>query len=121
MDKNYKHWGYHLLIDAGQCDPSINNIVNVRRFLTKLVKKIKMIPIGSPMIVYVDTEEGKGVSGIQLITTSTITFHGDDLNKCVYLDVFSCKPFKKQDAIDLFVQTFNPQKIKHKWVYRDAL
>lgn len=120
MEKEYKYWGYHLLLDTYGCNESINSVDTVKEFLKDLVKEIKMKPIGEPMVIYVDDEEGKGVSGIQLITTSTITFHGDDLDKCVYLDVFSCKPYKKQKAIDLFAKYFSPQAMKYRWVHRDA-
>lgn len=120
MEKEYKYWGYHLLLDAAYCDESINDSKKVENFLRELVPAIKMTPMAEPIVVYVDDCNGKGVSGMQLITTSTITFHGDDYNKCVYLDVFSCKPYKKQVVFDLFNKYFKPTKMKYRFVHRNA-
>jgi S-adenosylmethionine/arginine decarboxylase-like enzyme len=113
-------WGIHLLVDASGCNEYINCVNNVRAFIIKLVQKIKMHPIGKPMVVYVDTEEGKGVSAVQLITTSTITFHGDDEGKRAFIDVFSCKEFDQQKVIDYIKEVFRPQKINTRLIIRDA-
>lgn len=119
MDKQ-KSWGYHLLMDMSGCTENINNPLLVKKFLEELVVALDMKPIGGPTVVYVDWDEGKGVSGVQLITTSTITFHGDDDGKCVYLDVFSCKEYEPDVVFNLVKRYFEPQHIQHKWILRDA-
>jgi S-adenosylmethionine/arginine decarboxylase-like enzyme len=115
-----EHWGYHLLVDAGGCSEAINNVYEVKSFLRVLVDKLEMFPIGPPMVVYMDTEEGRGVSGVQLITTSTITFHGDAEGNRVFIDVFSCQSYEPRLALTLIEEYFQPKALKHLWVYRDA-
>lgn len=116
-----KHWGYHLLMDAGGCNDGVDDEVVVEKFLKQLVKEIKMKPIGDPMIVRVDSKkEGRGVSGVQLIESSTITFHGDMEGYAAYIDVFSCAPFDPKVAIACVHKFFKPKHIGDLWVERDA-
>src|SRR5688500_1433310 len=89
------YWGYHLLLDMQGCNDSINDVEAVRQFLKELVPAIKMVPFGEPQVFYFNDCNGAGVTGVQIITTSTITFHGDADGMCVYLDVFSCAPFEE--------------------------
>mgnify|MGYP006271135633 CR=1 FL=1 len=118
--KNKKHWGYHLLLDISGCSKNIDKEDEVKSFLKDLVKALDMKAIGDPIVVKVDSEQGRGISAVQIITTSTITFHGDDDEMCVYLDVFSCKDYDPEDAIRLVKKYFNPQHVGKKWIYRDA-
>jgi S-adenosylmethionine/arginine decarboxylase-like enzyme len=114
------HWGFHLMVDASGCNENINDVEKVDGFLQRLVYKLGMHPIGGPLIVYVDTPEGKGVSGVQLITTSTLTFHGDDEGKRFFLDVFSCKEYRHEWVFELVHEYFQPTKLTHNFLYRDA-
>lgn len=115
-----KAWGFHLILDMGGCNDRINDPEVVKEFLVKLVPALDMFPIGKPQVVFVDTDEGKGVSGIQLITTSTITFHGDADGNCVYLDVFSCKEYKPEIVLEMVVGFFAPTTIEQRMVVRNA-
>jgi S-adenosylmethionine/arginine decarboxylase-like enzyme len=118
--KEEHHWGWHLLINASGCNKAINDVDKVRAFLRELVGKLDMHPIGAPMIVYVDTEEGEGVSGVQLITTSTLTFHGDVNGMRAFIDVFSCKAYSVTTVLELIDSWFQPEKCTHRFIYRDA-
>ena len=118
---NDDHWGYHLLMDMSGCNKNIDNPEKVRAFLKELVQELKMKPLGPPVIIKVDdSENGRGVTGVQVITTSTITFHGDDQKWCVYLDVFSCAAYEPKIVFDTVKKYFAPKQIGHKWIYRDA-
>jgi S-adenosylmethionine/arginine decarboxylase-like enzyme len=114
------YWGYHLMLDMSGCNEYINEPDRVKKFLTLLVDRLQMHPLGKPIVVYVDTPEGKGVSAVQIITTSTITFHGDADGNCVYLDVFSCKEYREEDVIELVNICFEPKAIRKNWLYRHA-
>lgn len=118
--KNDTHWGYHLLLDVSSCNKNIDDAKEIRSFLKELVEKLDMTPVGEPIVKKFDNEDGRGYSAIQLITTSTITFHGDDERMCIYLDVFSCKAYEPKIVFDLVHKYFNPKHIGHKWIYRDA-
>jgi S-adenosylmethionine/arginine decarboxylase-like enzyme len=114
------YWGYHLMLDMNGCNEHINEPEKVKKFLILLVDRLQMHPLGKPIVVYVDTPEGKGVSAVQIITTSTITFHGDADGNCVYLDVFSCKEYAEKDVIELVNICFEPKAIRKNWLYRHA-
>lgn len=115
-----KHWGYHLLLDISDCNHDIDDPKKVESFIADLVKALKMKTIGDPMVVKVEGEDGRGVTAVQIITTSTITFHGDNDKWSVYLDVFSCKEFEPETAIGLVKQYFAPKHIGKLWLHRDA-
>ncbi len=47
----------------------------------------------------------KGTSAIQFIRTSNITIHTLDDLKCVYLNIFSCKPFDRK-TVEVFTKEY---------------
>jgi S-adenosylmethionine/arginine decarboxylase-like enzyme len=114
------NWGYELLLDIGPCNSHINDPETVKEFVTTLVKKLDMHPLGKPQVVYVDTEEGKGVSAVQIITTSTITFHGDANGNVAFIDVFSCKLYDPEVVIELVNNYFSPKNITKRWLTRNV-
>jgi S-adenosylmethionine/arginine decarboxylase-like enzyme len=122
LDKSIsdENWGYHLLVDLGGCDNNINDMEYVKAFIQRLVKILDMHPIGAPVVVHVDSEEGKGVSAVQLITTSTITFHGDENGNQAFIDIFSCKPYSVEIVLSFINRVFTPKTIKHGFLYRNA-
>jgi len=113
-------WGFHMMIDMSSCNKKMDDEDDVRAFFDVLIQILDMKKLSSITIKRVDSEEGRGLSAVQLITTSSITFHGDDVNKCVYLDVFSCKDFDRPKVLSLVQKYFTPKRISHKFIYRDA-
>lgn len=113
------HWGYHLLIDASECK-RCDDKPYIVQFFTHLIKELKMKPLTEPLIVSVNNETGRGTSCVQVITTSTLTYHSDDDQFSIYMDIFTCKPFKPQVALNLFEKYFSPSRMGTKFVYRDA-
>jgi S-adenosylmethionine/arginine decarboxylase-like enzyme len=114
------YWGYHLIIDISQCNAAINSVESVTLFIKELVSLLKMHQLGSPQVVYISSDEGKGVSAAQIITTSTITFHGDEEENCAFIDVFSCKEYDHEVVLGCVKRYFAPQHINHTMVYRNA-
>lgn len=116
-----QHWGYHLILDVSECSHGIDDPAYVVQFIKELVVALKMKPIGEPIVVKVDDAvDGRGTSAVQIITTSTITFHGDDDEWSAYIDVFSCAPYDPKVAIDLVHKYFQPKHVGDIWLYRDA-
>lgn len=117
------YWGYHLLLD---CSASPKELItdkeNIYQFVIDLVDRIDMVAYGEPIIEHFATHDPTkaGFSLVQLIETSNITAHFIDKNGNFYLDVFSCKPFKNEDVIDVVNQYFRPEKIKMHFITRDA-
>jgi S-adenosylmethionine/arginine decarboxylase-like enzyme len=114
-------WGYHLILDCGGCNKNINSESEIKNFITDLITKIDMDPVGDPIIKYLlPGTNNSGYSVIQLIQTSNITIHFVDTTGEAYFDVFSCKNFDKNVAIDTVKYWFDPKTIKETLIERNA-
>mgnify|MGYP001189462167 FL=1 len=114
-------WGMHLIIDMEECDKKlINDRKNIYNFSKKLVKTINMKPFGEPIIEHFATDNPKasGFSLVQLIETSNICAHFAENTNSVYLDIFSCKSFVPEKAIEVSKVFFIPNKINSKILFR---
>jgi S-adenosylmethionine/arginine decarboxylase-like enzyme len=116
-----KRWGFHLIVDARDCDPAaIRSKETIRRFVKELVECIDMVAFGTPQIVMFGSGNKKGYTLVQLIETSDITAHFIEETNDIYLDIFSCKDFKIPDALAVFKKYFNPSQIKKRFLTRRA-
>jgi S-adenosylmethionine/arginine decarboxylase-like enzyme len=114
-------WGYHLIVDARDCDQdAIRSKETIRAFVKELVKTIDMVAFGPPQIVMFGTGHKKGYTLVQLIETSCISAHFVEEFNDVYLDVFSCKDFKQADALAVFKKYFGPASVKTRFLTRKA-
>ncbi len=68
-------------------------------FLYNLINHIDMEVLIEPRLAYLDWIEG-GRTWIVWIVTSHISFHYRIEKKYVQLDIYSCKEFNSNDAID---------------------
>jgi len=119
--KGVTSWGYHLLINAGGCDPvALRSKETIAAFAKALVKRIDMVAFGEPMIVRFGDGNKMGYSLVQLIETSNISGHFVEETNDIYLDIFSCKSFKVFDAMAVFNEFFNPVTVEKKFVVRQA-
>lgn len=105
-------YGMEVVVDLYKCKAKFT-AESITRFLKELVDKIKMEPVGDPVVWVDDTSEElhiKGVSALQWIKTSNIIVHAIDHTRLVLLNVFSCKEFDPEVVVNLSKQYFNPQK-----------
>jgi len=120
-NKKNDYWGYHLMLDCASCDlENMTSIKNIYDFTKNLVKDINMIAYGEPLIVYLGSNDKAGYSLVQLIETSNICGHFCDETRTIYLDVFSCKPYKNDTVIDLVKKYFKAKSIKSTYITRQA-
>lgn len=120
-NKNKKHWGYHLIINAGLCDPqALRCKKTITAFAKRLVKDIDMVAFGEPRVVMFGAGEKRGYTLVQLIETSCISGHFAEDQNDIYLDIFSCKPFDKEIALRLFRETFHPTNLDSTYLLRQA-
>lgn len=93
-------WGMSILVDIYFCDPKlIRNREKIETFLIELVKFIKMIRYGEPLIHdFGKNPRVSGFSALQLIETSSIAAHFANSSNSAHIDVFSCKPFRPHDT-----------------------
>ncbi len=114
-------WGFHLIVDAGGCDlKKIKDKKNVEKFATTLVKNIDMVAYGKPQVVNFGSGNKEGFTLIQLIETSCISAHFCNENGAAYIDVFSCKPFSQDVALETIRTFFKPSKFNITYLERLA-
>lgn len=128
-------YGKELILDLHGCKQSgLNQRVFKyyfrRRFLQayfkSLCKTIKMQPqkltFWDDMFVLPwnrQTEaHTKGTSAVQFIITSNITIHYLELLESAYINIFSCKPFNKDVAIQITETWFKPSSCHSKMIER---
>jgi S-adenosylmethionine decarboxylase len=105
-------FGPHLILEAYGC-PSTNlaDLGMVSEVLDKYPAQLDMTKIMPP---YVFTYRGAveddwGVSGIVLIAESHISIHTFPDKQFVTLDIFSCREFDVEEAINYFCNIFKPE------------
>lgn len=115
------YWGYHLMLDCSYCNDNIKDKAEIYKFVKELVQEIDMIAHGEPIIEYLLPGDPKqGYSLMQLITTSNICAHFVETDMTAYFDIFSCKDFSMDTAIDVVKKYFDPRKVKINYVTRHA-
>ena len=115
------YWGYHLILDASGCDhDAIATREVVYDFTKELVTAIDMVAYGEPQIVHFGSGNKEGFTLVQLIETSNICAHFVNQDGHMYLDVFSCKPFDAQTAIDVAKKHFKFGKYNTAFLERQA-
>jgi S-adenosylmethionine/arginine decarboxylase-like enzyme len=105
------YYGKHLVLTARGCNDAIFDTEQIAIFLTELVKRIDMVAYGEPIVARFGSGIEDGISAVQLIETSAITIHTNDMAREMYLDVFSCKGYNEVDAIDYLKSVFDPQDL----------
>jgi S-adenosylmethionine/arginine decarboxylase-like enzyme len=116
-------WGWHHALDCYACDrAAITSREQIAAFSKALVEKIDMVAYGAPVIEHFATHDAEkaGYSLVQLIETSNICGHFCDSTGDCYIDVFSCKPFNKEDVVAVINEFFNPKNITEHWIVRTA-
>ena len=118
-----KYWGYHLMLDCAKCSKKlIKDEKHIRNFIDALVIDIDMEKLGDLKIENLQTgpKNYMGISVVQLVHTSSIVVHFVESTGDVYLDIFSCKQFNRDDAIACFDKYFKPTKMNVHYLTRDA-
>jgi len=113
-----KHYGQHMMLTATGCNSDLEDTDKVAEFLKTLVTEIDMVAYGEPLVARFGEGIEVGISGVQLIETSAISLHTNDLARDLYLDVFSCKEYSNQDVIMVVDAFFAPAKHTYETVFR---
>jgi S-adenosylmethionine/arginine decarboxylase-like enzyme len=116
-------WGKHLIIDmtAGEID-RVRSAAHISRFVETLVETIGMKADGAPLLEHFaeHVPDAAGYSLVQLIETSAITGHFCDRSGDAYIDIFSCKDFQAELAVEVVRAAFRPQHINFMTLARQA-
>jgi S-adenosylmethionine decarboxylase len=116
-------WGRHLVLDCAACDrEAVRSGEGIREFCEELIASIGMVAYGEPLLEHfaMHLPEAAGYSLVQLIETSAVTGHFCDASGDIYLDVFSCKDFDPEVAIEVVRRYFRPETIHRTDLFRNA-
>ena len=100
-------WGLSTAIDLHACKPDlIRDAEKIKEFTIQLCDLLQVKRFGECTVVHFgENEEIAGFSLVQLIETSLISGHFANLTNNAYIDIFSCKYYDPEVAID-FCKTF---------------
>lgn len=91
-------------IDLHGCERSrLEDPDTLRRFVPSLIDAIGMRAHGPLTLDRFGDGELEGWSAMQAIETSSITVHADEVAGRCFVDVFSCRPFDPEVAVEVAV------------------
>ncbi|MBS3115144.1 deoxyhypusine synthase [Candidatus Woesearchaeota archaeon] len=112
--------GCHLTIDAFECKENLNSKELVTEFLEELPDLIGMKKISKANVIrYADrNEKESGVTGFIIIAESHIAIHTYPEKRFLSADIFSCKEFDYEKAIEFVKSKFKPDNAEHNLLHR---
>lgn len=119
--QNTQPWGQHLVLDFNGCPQSLLSCKeNILKWTKELVKAIDMVAYGEPIIEHFATHshEAAGYTMLQMIETSAIAAHFAENIGQVYIDIFSCKPYDNNVALEVCKSYFQPTEVKQTTLVR---
>ena len=112
-------FGPHLTLDMYYCDKdAIVSKDVIFKVLDELPGIIGMHKITAPQVMPYDGNPAPdsfdkgGISAFVLIAESHITIHTFKRQKHIFVDIFSCKDFEAEKAIDYLTYVFKPKRIE---------
>jgi len=116
-DKNRVVFGWHIVIDLVGCNDNIFDAVKIKEFAERLCDLLGMKKFGEALIPHfgASSDITKGYSLVQLIETSAIMAHFSEHYRSAHIDIFSCKPYDREAAVEFTVKFFGGQlgKVDH--------
>jgi len=113
-------WGNLALINLYQCNENkIKDKKQIKKFIGQLCRIIEMKRFGKSIIKRFGKGKLRGYSVIQLIETSSITIHFDEIENRAFIDIFSCKKFDEKKAEEFSREFFKAEKSKIKTLFRN--
>jgi S-adenosylmethionine decarboxylase len=116
-------FGPHLTLDLYNCNKErLLDLDFVCKILDELPDMIDMHKMCPPQVMIQDsnpdTFDKGGISGFVLIAESHISIHTFVAQEYVSIDIFSCKKFDMNKAIDYLVDKFGAQKAEKHIIFR---
>lgn len=101
---------FHIIIDLEKLEPDIlNDEEGLKGFLVTLTKQIDMHVLLGPYVTN-GIPANPGLSGFVIIDYSHISIHTFTQNNEAQVDIFSCKSFDKDKAMDAVLTYFKAKK-----------
>lgn len=104
-------YGPHLIVDAYGCDPAVlGDLGAVYRLLDVLPELIGMQKIRPPLVQqHLNPADREwGITGDVIISTSHCAIHTYPARGVAFLDIFSCRPFDVDRAMEFLREALRP-------------
>ena len=111
-----KGFGPHVMLDLNKCNSKLLQSVDLCfKLLDELPGHIGMTKITMPHVFPYQglVPEDKGVTGTVIIAESHLSVHTFPLKEYAFIDIFSCKPFQTQFAIDYCIDLFESKRSRY--------
>ena len=96
---------FHTIFDLENCNSSIGNPKIIQDFIKELVKAINMKIIGGPIMAE-GGAEAPGLSVLAIIDYSHVSIHSFTNNGEILIDVFSCREYDRDKALEICKKYF---------------
>jgi len=114
-------YGEELILDLYDCDPSTFTRDSISNYLVQLCDLINMEREDLYFWDYEGVPEDErpteghllGTSAVQFISTSDIVIHTLDILKECYINIFSCKDFNAEEAVEFTSKWFGALSYDH--------
>lgn len=109
-------FGLHLIFEGYECDKNLlGDLGHCYKILDKFPDVVKMTKIMPPHVQQdLEAPHPKwGISGVVIIAESHIAFHTFPEDNFIAMDIFSCKDFDVNIAIDFISQSFGVKRFEH--------
>lgn len=127
MHGNYAGW--HLTYDAVVNPEHVSDLADpafLERTMVELVRMLEMELLDKPHMYRVELDPSKletdddegGVTGTAVISTSHISIHTWPMRERFSLDVYSCKPYDREQVEAFLWDRFNVKKRSTHWLTR---
>ena len=106
-----EEFGPHITLDLKGCPKEVLSDYNLHiDYLKSLPGLIHMTPITQPYVFPYSglVPEDKGITGIVIIAESHISVHSFEDKGYCFIDIFSCKDFDVERAIQITKDLFKP-------------
>lgn len=106
-------WGLCTCIDLKGCDPAaIRDAERIRQYVVEVCDLIRMKRFGEPQVIHFGPNERvAGYSMTQLIETSLISGHFANETNAAYIDIFSCKEYEPEEAVEFTRRFFGADSV----------
>lgn len=120
-DKNKKIFGQELIMDLYDCSPDkIRSKKALLEYIDKICQVIKVKKYKKAIIerFALHLDYAAGYSFVQLIESSLVSGHFSELWNRAYINLFSCKTFNAERAIEFTREYFGAKKVKKRVLIR---
>ena len=113
-------WGLLTSLDIFDCNPkTLRDGERIKQYLIEICDLIKMTRFGKPLVVRFGKDpKVQGYSAVQLIETSCISGHFAEDSNSIYIDIFSCKFYDQEQAIEFTRKFFQGKTTKANIILR---